>query len=440
MDNTLRDSDNKKILTILGTHVEVIKIVNCAIYTTTKNNETWLYSNLEGLLSFCLDYRDKTAKFIMFDKAEFVILFKMELYKNFINNYIKVVEDFHCFEFGNGFIGFKFPDSKDAKMLSLVIEKFDDNFIEMLVSNKTKKMTISRNDVKKKFHDSCAILKEIFNTTKNYDENYIEEGLEIIKPRHFELLNKISFNKEKKEFKIGHVSDEYKKLFRNVGIKKSDFKNPEIAMNIMKSVIDSIDDLDGKPRKKTIRPMMSQINNIKVNKHLNSFDKKEDIEEVKVSIENNKTDNLNSEIVKDNINEIKKVNIIEELKSNFKSIDSKIKIDKEYKEDKIGDNYIDSNEGKKAIKVQNKLSSEKIEINIQEKEVIDNLQPSKIPKIPMIPKVPNIPIPTTNANTNIIPKVTNIPKIPKNIPTVPKVPLNKIKIIPKNNVNFFNLK
>ena len=87
--------------------------------------------------------------------------------------------------------------------------------------------------------------------------------MEIRKPRYFELLNNISFDREKKEFKIGKLPQEFKNMFKDIGIKKSDIKDPKCALNIFKNVIDildnNFDDSEkkifkyGKAFKKTIR-------------------------------------------------------------------------------------------------------------------------------------------------------------------------------------------
>lgn len=252
MNSTFTEIDKRKILSILGPDIELIKLASCKIYTTTKENDSWLYSDIEGFLCFVLDFKFKARFLIVFDMDTYKPTFRMELYHNFQQTYYEMSDDFHCFEVGNGFVGFKFFDINEAKMFSLVITKFDDDFVGMLLTNQTKKLTPLKTDMKKRYNEYCTILKNKFSSNNHFDENYIEEGLEIIKPRYFELLNNITFDREKKEFKVGHIPSEFKNLFKNIGIKKSDLKNPKLALNIVKSFIETIDNFDNVKREKTI--------------------------------------------------------------------------------------------------------------------------------------------------------------------------------------------
>lgn len=269
---TCTELERKKVIAMLtaGGNKDLIKLVSARIYTTTKDTDTWLYSDLEGLLCFVMDYDAKSRYFIMFDPDSYEVLYEMELYKNFNKYYHNVTEDVQCFEICNGFIGFKFFDNNEAKMFSLVVNRFDDNFVNILFESQTNKMKPSKKKINKKFLEYCNILKEKFATKNIYDDNYIEDGLEICKSRYFELLNNITFDREKKEFKIGNIPKEFKRLFKDIGIKKSDFKNKELALNIFKHLVETMDNIDNVKREKTVIRRTRVNNDFKFNKNSNT--------------------------------------------------------------------------------------------------------------------------------------------------------------------------
>jgi len=83
------------------------------------------------------------------------------------------------------------------------------------------------------------ILKGNFTDSKSqYDENYVEDGLQISKYRNFKVVNNISYDKESKSFKFKDISDELKEVFLACGIKKKDLETDmEFAFNLLKRII-----------------------------------------------------------------------------------------------------------------------------------------------------------------------------------------------------------
>jgi hypothetical protein len=72
----------------------------------------------------------------------------------------------------------------------------------------TKENTKKQNDL---FQTYCKNLKEKFDDEESkYDENYAEDGTQILKHRNFKVLNNISYDKEQQKFKFGKISDELK--------------------------------------------------------------------------------------------------------------------------------------------------------------------------------------------------------------------------------------
>jgi len=242
MNENYQKLEKKKILAILGSNREMYKMCSAKIYTSSREGESWLYSDLEGFLCFVLDYNIKTRFFVMFDPTTYERLFQFELYNNFEREYQKLADDFFCFEVGNGFIGFKFDDSKEASELHDIIKKFNDFLVDNLFDANLKSNNVYNFKKQEIIVSYLEIIKEKFSAAKNkFNEDYIEDGMEIRKPRYFELLNNIAFDREKKEFKIGKLPQEFKNMFKNIGIKKSDIKDPKSALNIIKNVIDILD-------------------------------------------------------------------------------------------------------------------------------------------------------------------------------------------------------
>jgi hypothetical protein len=364
MNENFQKLEKKKILSLLGSSREMYKMCSAKLYTSNKEGETWLYSDLDGFLCFVLDYQIKTRFFIMFDPTTYERLFQFELYNNFEKEYQKLSDDFFCFEVVNGFIGFKFEDKKEAAELHDIIKKFNDFLVDNLFDANLKSNNVYNFKRQEIIDAYIEIIKENFCAGKNqFDENYIEDGMEIRKPRYFELLNNISFDKEKKEFKIGKLPQEFKEMFKNIGIKKSDIKDPKSALNILKNVMDVLDNQMDDSNKQIrfgniFKKTIAKIKN-----------------KTKLSVDSNNSTNFSMPI---NPN-------------------------KRYSEDVNGNN----------INIEeNKNNIPSVPTNVP---VIITNQPNinsgNIPKIPSVPSIPAIPA---------VPKIPAVP-VP-NVPSVPKVP------------------
>jgi hypothetical protein len=259
-----KDNDRKRILAILGPERDLINMTSAKLYSSNREGLKWLYSDLEGIVCFILDYKTKSKHIVMFDYSTYELLFSIEMYTNFTKYYQSIADDFHCFEIGNGFLGLKFSEIKEAEVFMLTISKFKDEFSNMLFE------CYNKNNIKKlerkKVLEYCNILKEKFQAKNTFDESYIEDGCTINKPKYFEFLNNINYDSEKKRFDVENISDEFKALFRGIGIKKSDFKNPEVALTIVKTIVESMDSYDPHRRETTIRKRMSIATNKKQNK------------------------------------------------------------------------------------------------------------------------------------------------------------------------------
>jgi len=243
----------KKILTILGSDKQLISMAQVRLYTSSKetnnseeedlfiNNDEWLYSNLEGIFCYILDFSKKCRYFRLFENTTFQLLFQMEIYQNFSNLYIAVDPQFHCFEINNFFIGLQFSDLNSANNFHLMIKKLNDQIVQMMLDSKGMKVKESRKEIKNKFYNNCEIIKKNFGAENKYNRDYCEDCMEIRKPIFYEMLNFMSYNREKKEFEVGNVPKEFRNLFKNMGIKKHMLKRADTTLNFFKYFIESID-------------------------------------------------------------------------------------------------------------------------------------------------------------------------------------------------------
>jgi hypothetical protein len=263
MSQNPRDNDRKRILSILGTDRDLINMAtNTKLFSSNSEGVRWLYSDLEGILCFVLDYQTQTKHIVLFDFKTYEILFSMEMYADFTSYYQKIADDFHCFEVGHGFLGLKFSEIKEGDVFLLAISKFKDEFSKILFQGYNKNI---KNNTRKRAQEYCNIIKEKFQAKNTFDESYIEDGCTINKPKYFEFLDSINYDSEKKEFELANISNEFKSMFKDIGIKKSDFKNPEVALTIVKTIVESMDSYDPHRRQTVKKRGMSITNEKKEN-------------------------------------------------------------------------------------------------------------------------------------------------------------------------------
>ena len=247
-ENTYQNSvTQKKILATLEPGLDLTLISsNVKLYTSNQEGKNWLYSDLEGLLCFILDYNVKTKYLVLYNSFSFEKIFQYELYKDFQNYFKSLAPEFRCFEVDSGFIGLQFDKKTEAEKANLIISKFKDSLTDNLFnSNPMIKNESSKERIKEIKGDPnnpedegyYGILKKKFQVGKNYTEEYIESNIQINKPRNFELLKPVSYNSDKKQFEIGEIKEELKDLFIDIGIRKKDFQDTNYAFTIIKQII-----------------------------------------------------------------------------------------------------------------------------------------------------------------------------------------------------------
>ena len=204
-----------KMLAILPPSQELQgELFQAKLYSSDRDGLDWLDSDLEGHLVLIIDTSVKTKYLCLYDRITYQKLFQYELYKDFDQTLKILASTFICFEIESGFIGFQFEKPEDTKNF--------ENLVRTIMPMKNLKMSKEDHKLQKdKLKGFTKVLKETLSEGENkYDENYAEDGTQISKHRNFKVLNNISYDKEKKHFKFGKISDELKEMFLSFGIKK----------------------------------------------------------------------------------------------------------------------------------------------------------------------------------------------------------------------------
>ena len=226
-----------KILAILENNQELQgDIYTVKIYSSDREGEDWLYSGLEGLLALIIDNSVKTKYICLYDPTSYQKCFQYEMYKNFEKYFEVLAPDFRSFEIESGFIGLQFENQDDAVNFERAMKRISTMKNELFNKAQVKEDHKLQREIAQNY---AKILKENFSEKGNkYDETYAEDGTQICKHRNFKILNNISYDKEKKVFKFGKISDELKEMFYSFGIKRKDLETDmDFAFTLFKKVI-----------------------------------------------------------------------------------------------------------------------------------------------------------------------------------------------------------
>jgi len=237
-----------KIKSFVGSDKEIITFAFVDLFTTNKQRVKWLYSELSGPLCFIFDFKEKVRYFTLYDLNTYEVLFSYQLYIDFDKYYQILSEDFHSFEVDSGMIGLKFSDKKEATMLALNIVKYDDMQSIQYFKNKNNKERDKVKDYDKEASQDlsltkkCNIIKSkimkklLFNPNLN---NKVDNSnkIEISTVKRFLLIKDLLFNKQKKLFDLDKVSADTKLFFNSIGIRKSDFANTYLALQLIRQIL-----------------------------------------------------------------------------------------------------------------------------------------------------------------------------------------------------------
>ena len=228
--------EKKKILAILPNNQELQgDIYNIKLYSSDREGVDWLYSGLEGSLGLIVDYQVKTKYLALYDPSNYEKVFQYEVYNEFEKYFEELNPEFRSFEIESGFIGIQFDSQEDADNFTRTLKKL----IQMKNIFNTSKEKENSKLQNEKFQGYCRKLKKTFCAGEaKYDEKYAEDGTQILKHRNFKVLSNISYDKAKKKFEFGKISEDLKQMFLSYGIKKKDLESDvDFAFSLFKKMI-----------------------------------------------------------------------------------------------------------------------------------------------------------------------------------------------------------
>jgi len=254
-----------KINSFLESDKEIMSYASIKLYTTNKKSETWLYSDLQGIICLVFDFKEKVRHLILYDVNTIEVLFKYQLYFEFDKYYQILSEDFHSFEVDSGIIGLKFSEKKEANKFTLNIIKYDDMYTIKYFKSKNNNQT-NQNEINTEvmpFLHKCMILKNKlikkyeFNTYYLNSQTY-ENPTNITLLKRFFLLLGLKFDTSKKRFTFDKLSQESKNFFKSIGIRKSDFNNIKLALVFLKQVLSEHNSQQGSSTRKRSRVLVTK--------------------------------------------------------------------------------------------------------------------------------------------------------------------------------------
>lgn len=298
---SLNEIDKRHILSIIGDSKDLLNLSLIRLYTSEPSTNNWLYSDLQGILCYVLDYSNRIPLIQLYDSNTYEKLFQTEVYSDFSSYYSKLSHNFHCFEQEQGFIGLKFLCTDEASKFAATVEKMNDSNLQQCFKlvNKTSR----KKDRYKKGYHNCEDLKgklrkdiKLSSVNSELSEEWIKSGMDIIKPAYFELLNNFSYKQDKNIFEVNNLSPEIRLLFKQIGFRKADLKNTEIVLHLFKSFIQVFDSVQVFKKMKT-----SSLDKVMIINKKNTITNDED-EEC-----SNNSNSSNSEIVNSNFKDLGKL-------------------------------------------------------------------------------------------------------------------------------------
>jgi len=351
------------------------------LYTAGANNKSWLYTGLEGGLTLVIDYRRKTARFLMFDLNTLEIVFENEFYRKFNIFYTNLSENFQCFEVAGGFIGFNIPDKHDAEKFFKVVSGLTDQTI----ARKAKDIKIINIlDIKTNAKKMLTKLQEKLSEEYFFKENLGYEACLEFDFSHLErVFYSIEFDSKTKSFSVSGSDEEIKNLVMNIdGIKIKDEKGQRIA-----------------DPKAYIAELYKNFQNTE------KLLKKKEVEQPKV------TKPIEIPVFKKETS-TPAVKSFDKTDKNQKEISTKLAAVEQKKSE---NDY--KNKPVKALET----NSTNIPKTPEVPQVPSVPKAPGIPQVPSVPKAPGIPQVPSVPKAPGIPQVPSIPKAP-GIPQVPSIP------------------
>lgn len=370
----LNIAKRKIIASLLLNNYELVSICFCKLYTAGAVSKTWLYSGLEGGLTLVIDYRRKTARFILFDLHTLEIVFENEFYRKFNIFYTSLSESFQCFEVAGGFVGFNIPDKYDADKFFKAVTGLTDQTI----ARRAKDIKITNIlDIKNSAKKMLNILQEKLNEEYFFKESLAYESTLDFDFHHLEkVFESIEYDSKAKTFSITGNDKEIKSIVAKIhGIKIKDEKDQRIA-----------------DHKAYIAELYRNFQ--ATDKLIKKTEAAKLLEEQQSKLQSEKSERIAA------------INNTSTKKPEPKKEEKDVKPQSK----------------KEELSTAEKIKNQKVTPFQTNTKIIPKAPP--IPAIPPIPGAQNIPKPSATHSSHNIPKAPPIPNIPKppSIPNIPKPP------------------
>lgn len=211
----------------------------------------WNYSGMMGALTLCTDRTYESYFIRLLDVQDYSVQFEQEFYNNFL--YFSPRPYFHAFETNDGIGGFSFADQKEA-------QQFFSEVIKCKTKSPSSQSTMSRSvstpnlgnrpspnpsrpnpdpngtslettkqrkkREKKEKEEKRARQKREAKLRKKQDQG--GKSLRIEGPTNVTHVSSIGWDPSA-GFQIRNIPPEWKRLFKDAGVKKSDLENPETS-------------------------------------------------------------------------------------------------------------------------------------------------------------------------------------------------------------------
>ncbi len=237
----LHDDEKAKIAQILGVKCSIMASTVAKLYLSSpdpklnkkaisedsllfsfKNltDKQWTFTNVLGALVFIIDRELDTFVFHIYDLTTFELRFEYELYEDI--QYLELDKQFHAFEMEDCVAGLSFCDESDAKRFYSKVNALKPS------SNAQSASSALKNDQKKK----GGLLGFFGAKETKKKEVEITSVLSVTHNEHIGL-------NEDGTFDLDNIPENWKKIFKDAGIRKKDLRNPETAAEIIHTIAEN---------------------------------------------------------------------------------------------------------------------------------------------------------------------------------------------------------
>lgn len=194
-----------EIYLLLPSTETIISSAFVKVYTSDSINKKWMYSRLSGILLLIIDRNLSAFLLRLYDLSKLEMTFETELYYGFKNQYKILSNKFHCFQIPGGQVGLNFAKDDQAEEFLKYIKLYSPEEIPIYLNPKPSE---SKN---RKWVQS---LKAVFSMKKNDRK---KQKIEISKPYAVQLVSKVEWDSERKEFILDSLPEELRKIFLLIG-------------------------------------------------------------------------------------------------------------------------------------------------------------------------------------------------------------------------------